>query len=120
MKWLSNLLSRLCKVPKDPFYNCALSKNCAHVDGMLCNTSTCEDRAKHAVIIQDEELLEQLYREFDEQRKIAGERVAFKGKMRYYAARTQTRSAYELSLVKRCLFQMQEAAKDLAKRLEKK
>lgn len=36
----------------------------------------------------DEDLLEQLFWEFDEQRKRSGdERMAFKGKMRFYAKR---------------------------------
>lgn len=49
-------------------------------------------------IVFDEDLLEQLYWEFDEQRKRTGmERDAFKGKMRFFARHTynQNNSALE-------------------------
>ena len=42
----------------------------------------------------DEDLLEQLYWEFDAQRKKTGdERISFKGKMRFYADQIRARCA---------------------------
>lgn len=44
MKWLSNILSRLFGVAPDPKYHCPIYRDCAHVDGPLCDVRTCPER----------------------------------------------------------------------------
>lgn len=43
MKWLSDILSRLFGVSPDPAYHCPIYRECAHVDGPLCDVRTCSD-----------------------------------------------------------------------------
>ncbi len=45
VQWLCDVITR----KYDPVHVCELHKatGCSHVDGMLCNLSTCEERHQH-------------------------------------------------------------------------